>query len=437
MKLRLVLATALTLATTMVVAQPGIDFGGTPSATTQLVGPAGASATQQFPRPAINPAGTQFAIAFREGSDIVVQVRDFATETIQNTLTLPAATTGYTDAALSLTYNPAGTELILGWGVGNDAGASIIRIDATTLTAIGSPVEVAALAGAKPKVDFFSDGSLLVAYEGVDATPSVAALIRRYQADLTPVGAPVVVHAGFDIGSQGDTAIGIVRTGNLATDTVIVAWEDDANTRFPIAAPGTEDDVNVRYFDSSLNPLAAFVGVSGANLTTIGGPDERSKLGNPSVVVAPNGKYAVAFEGEGVPSGNEVIWGNFFNADRTVASGADSVRLSSVGLAGRQQAVVLKYHTGTSTFVAAWGARNDTNAYVRFFTEAGVAETTDLVINSDRAVSNVREASWDLVGNKAVAAWHSAGGADANNAFFRTFDITGSATSVSGWEMFH
>ncbi len=437
MKLRLVIAPVFVLAATMATAQPGIEFGTTPSVTTRLVGPGGASATQQSPRPAINPAGTQLAIAFREGTDIVVQLRDIATETVQNTLTLPSATTGYTSAALSLSYNPAGTELILGWGVGADAGARIQRVDASTLTTIGSQVDVSTGAGAKPKVDFFSDGSLLVSYEGADSEPSVAALFRRYQADLTPIATPVIVHDGNNAGSQGDTAIGIIRSGNVATDVVVVAWEDDGNTRFPTLAPGTEDDVNIRYFSSSLAPLAAFAPVVGANIATTGGGDERSKLGNPSVAVAPNGKYAVSFEGEGLPSGNEVAWGNFFNADRTIGSGANAVRISSVGLTGRQQAIVLRYHVGTSTFAAAWGARNDVNIYVRFFSETGVAETTDLLINTDRTVTNVREAAFSLVGNKGVAAWHSAGGADANDAFFRTFNVTGSVSSVAGWEMFN
>lgn len=432
--LKFAAALAMAAASTVAFAQPAIDFGS--FASTQIVG-SDPLLEQAFPRVAINPAGTQFALFFVEGTDLVLQVRQVSDASLLASATINAATSGWNaDGELAVAFDPTGANVYVGWGVGADEGVSIASHSASTGTINGSIVVVSALIGNKPKFDFFSDGSVLVAYEGNDGPGNLGgAVMRRYDAALTPIGGEVIIHDTNNLGAQGDAAIGIIRTGTLATDIVVTAWEDEANTRFPAALPGTEDDVNYRLFDSTLAPLTALTGVPAAQLATSGGPDENDKMGNPAIGIADDGSFMIGWEGEFTAAGgDERVFGAFFDSSQTALS-SDATIVSTPALAGRQQGVFIAYNATVAHYLAFFQSRGSTTVQLRFFSKTGVPSGSEVTLNGDLPTTSARYGSMALSGNVGIAAWQDViSGAD--NAYYRLFQVTGS-TNVSDWVMFN
>lgn len=414
-------AAVMTLLVTGAVAAPSVDFDAGAVIQVGVV----LSNPQREPAVAVRPVDpTQFAVAFGENGDIVVQTRNTSTGAVIETTTIPSASTGYTTGEIAITYTPNSSEIVVGWGVGNDTGVRLQRFNASTLATVGGVVNVIADYGNKPKFDFFSDGSLLVAYEGGDGPGNSGGVVaRRYLADGSPAGGEFVLNDPNVTGAQNDPAIAIRRTGNFATDIVLAVWEDDGFSRFGVG----NDDINVRRFDSSLTPLGPAAAVVGANLTTVG-PDQRSKIGNPAVAFAPTGESIVVFEGEDVPSGGEKLYAQIYDAAGT-AIGTDAIRISGVTAPGRQQAVSARYHAASNTFAIVWGTRSSTDVYIRFISLDGVLQGGETKLNGSES-TDTRRVNFDLATNTGVAAWNNNA---TNNAYLRIFSIVSNPTNVESW----
>lgn len=430
MKMKMFFVLAMLATASVASAQPTINYAG---AAVQLGSNPGVQAVTR-PVVSLNSTGSRVAVAYGEGNSIRIEIRNTTSPfAIVSSVVLATADTGFTGAGeLEIAFTPDNNQLIVGWGVGaSDGGAAFRRLDATaapTLTTVGSVVSVESGFGNKPEFAFFSNGDLLVATEGADGALSGARL-HKFNSSNTLVAGPVTVQNAGDVGAdQNDPAVAIYN------DTVLVAWEDAGNSRFTIAAPGTDDDVNYRFFDSSLvslTPATSFFPVPAANLLTSGGPNERLKMGNPAVAYSDTGESLVIYEAEAPTSGSEQVWGNFFTAARTPVNATNSVFIQSGALSGRQQSLSAEYHVASGNFAVVWSARSASQVYLQFVSKTGtlVGTTTNV---SDIANSNTRVAQFDLVGDTGVVSWINDVATDAG--YIRIFTL--GATGVENWSMY-
>lgn len=411
----IVVASLATPAT--ILADPAVSFGSeVPTSVFSIEGN-----VQLDPIVAIAPAGDKFVIAWIEEStvlDIFFEIRSTTNpSTVIGAGSIVSTASGLTDDEVlsGAAFSPDGTTLILAWGVGDDAGAAFQRIDGVTGALLGSRVD-APLGVNAPKVDFFSDGSFLLGYEGGEGIDGSGAFLQRYDSTGTPVGTTVTAASGT-AGNQNDVAIAIRRTGNVATDTVVVAWEDNGTTRF------ADDDVNFRIFDSSLSPLTAQTPIPAANLIGVA-----LKCGNPHVGVAANGDFAIGYETE--TSGNDEKARVSFLTSTGAAAQANS--LEAIGSGARNQSVSVRYHAGTDSFAVFAGTRT-ADAPIKFFSRNGIPYAGSTNIASTETL-DARKTSLAVVGDNAVAAWQDN---DVDSAFFRFFTLKNSvAAGATSWDLY-
>jgi hypothetical protein len=384
--------------------------------------------TQRRPAVSVNPVDqSTFLIAYGEGSAIRVEERSTTTGALLASASFASGTTGYTSRYLNIAYNPAATGSVLAWGVGSETGVRFMRLDGS-LAPVGGIVDAEVAVGDKPFIGFLSDGSFVLSFEGFDGPGNESgAVLARFDATGTQIGTNVVANNAVAAGRQNDAVVAVFRGGSLATDRVLVAWEDEEATRFGAG----NDDVQYRVFDGTLTPVIAATPVPAANLLTPGGPHEKSKIGNPRVAFDAAGNYAVIYEAEVPGGGGEQIYGSFFSNTHTALSGADAVRLQSTGLAGRQQDATVRHHQESDSFLVNWGQRTSSGAFLTAWQSDGAPALLPEFDLGGGVSSNVRESRMDLVGNTGVAVWKDD---SANNVYFRVFTVTtDTAASVDNW----
>ncbi len=403
---------AAVLASAAATAQPVADFGsGLPVEF--------ATNINEDPSVAMNPAGTQFAIAYANAAgDVVLEIRNISDGAIAATDTTLFAQSGFTgDGTIDCAWSPDGTVVAVGWGVGDDGGAAFQLYSALAVPqgSLVSPVDGVN----KPVFDFFSDGTVLVAYEGGEGIDGSGVLLRHFATNGTEISSGPTAAASTIAGDQNDAAVAIDRSGGtFATDTILVAWEDSGTTRFV-----GEDDVNFRVFDSSFAGLSASAPAPAANLLS------NAKIGNPAVALASGGEAMIAFEMEGLGGDDETTWGGFLdNAFAPVSANATEM---SGNNGARNQSASMAWNASSSSFVAAWSSRGS-GASVGFFDASGTQLGSNTALNGVET-GNARDADLAVAGDTAVAVWRDN---DDDQGLYRIFTIDAGLSAVESWDLY-
>ncbi len=398
------------------------------------------------PYVAFNPAGTKIVVVYGEPNtyvdagtpeqEIEVDILSVADGSELANDTLLGSETGYgfddggspDSGEITCAWSPDGSTIVVGWGQGDDGGVAFqiySYVDGTdTLTRTGSVVDIAD--GVEdPRVDFFSDGTFLIGYEGGEGLDGSGAMMRHFATAGTELTTGSITMSSSITGDQNDPNFAILRSGTFANDIIYTAWEDSGTTRY-----AGDDDVNYRIFDSAFNSLSG--PTAPAPASNLSGAD---KIGNPSVAVAPTGEWTIAFEAEGSPDNSaESAWASFFdNTNTPVTNNAVDIDVNNTDVS---QSISIQYNADNNKFVFAWTTEGNTDgAPVRLFDLDGTNGSMEYDFQDVNTFAP-KDGCMDLSGNKIVFIWSEDAdepeATDANGIFYRFGDIEISA-DVNDW----
>ncbi len=294
-------------------------------------------------------------------------------------------------------WAPDGKTLVVAWEKGDEDGVAfqIFHFETSTnsLTRSGSIQSIGRSTG-EPSIDFFSDSSFVVAYEGAELWKGDGVRMRHYAATGEEISSGAVSIASSTSGDQQHPKVAIRRSGALATDTVYAVWKDARTTRY-----SDDEDVNYRLFDSALNAISGdSIPVPASNLV---GADS---LGNPAVVVAPTGEWAIAYEVEDAPDGSdETAWATFFDSSNAPVSGiAVDIDASNSDIS---ELISARYNPGNNGFAFAWTSESKSNGFPVTMTHLDGSGRTQTVDLQNGSTSEPEEGSMDIREGQFVAVW--------------------------------
>ncbi|MCY2990701.1 MAG: Ig-like domain-containing protein, partial [Planctomycetota bacterium] len=171
----------------------------------------------------------------------------------------------------------------------------------------GPPVEVSTGAGGMfPDVGSAGDGSFVVTWESTDGNGR-GILMRRFQADDTPIGAPVMVN-GTAQGDQTAPVIAVAPDGSF-----VVAWCSEA---------GDTTQVLAQQFSANGNPVGAELRVDQSGTVVPLAP---------AVTILPTGGFLVAWTELSQSGSDREVRAREFKADGTPESDPFALPTTSAG----------------------------------------------------------------------------------------------------------
>ncbi len=409
--MRLSVAALLFAVPAIGLSQPAVDLGtNTPQNFSSVI---------VEPSVAMNPTGTQFALAYGDASnDIQLEIRNISDGTIANSASIASGTSGYTgDGEINVAWSPDGNIIALGYSPGDDGGVEF-QLYTPTATTIGSLVVLADGVN-DPDFDFFSDGTILVAYEGGEGADGSGGFMRRFQTDGTEItGSAQVMAQGSITNDQNDPIVAIIREGSFVNDLIVTAWEDAGTTRFT-----GDDDTNYRIFNSSFVPQTAITPIP-----MTGAEGTQAKIGNPAVAVSPDGEFFIAVEGEEIGD-DEAVFASFFDDSQVNVTPAG---VTVADDSNRNRNIAAYYYPQADAFAVTYNGRNTGTASVAFYDVAGNKLGSTINVASSET-ADAQDSFFAFAENAGVGVWRD----DVDDAgYFRIFTIEAGTTNVPNWFLY-
>lgn len=371
---------------------------------------------------------SEVVILWGEGTTLFAEVRDAANPSAaaSHSVSLLTGDTAYDgNGDLDVAWSPDGNTILIGWGEGDDAGASFAIFN-DSLVQQGSVVDIADGVN-KPKFDFINNTEFIVSYEGGEGINGGGAFARIYNTSGSVVQSTVVLNGTDVANDQNDPAVAIQGT------KIVAAWEDAGFSRFT-----GDDDVRLNTFVLGAGPAIGTPGTITNPPANNILPPTKSKAGNPMVAVADDGAWMIAYEVEGAGD-DEEVWASFYNSSDIPEDATDAQLLHPVN-GERNQVISINFIpnsvAGVDCYMVTWSNRN-APVFARFFDKTG----TQVGINYDIATgllvsADARDSDTQVVGSTAATAWYE-DNLDGGSAFFRVYTIDQAATSVDSWEMYN
>jgi hypothetical protein len=259
----------------------------------------------------------------------------------------------------------------------------------------------------RPKVGQADDGSFVAVWGAQAGDGSVGIMVRRYEADGTPLGAESMVVSG--LAASGDFELSVAVAGN---GSFVVVWTDY------VFAGTSGFDVHGQMFDSSGNASgAAFM----VNTTTTGAQQE------PSLAMAGDGSFVVTWTGPAIPGGVGGIFGQRFASDGSKAGGEFSVPTSTQWAQNESRVAMAE----DGSFVMVWQSTpQDGHAYGvygRRFDAAGGMLGDEFRVNTSTMGSQWNPGVGMNADGSYVVVWQGGLGFDGPDIFGRRYDSEGNA----------
>ncbi len=256
----------------------------------------------------------------------------------------------------------------------------------------------------RPRVAMNDAGAFVVVWEGrglLGLFPGIYA--QRYDAAGNTVGGAIGV-AGSAVLSVANAAVGLDTSG-----TFVVAYEStDALLSTGIFA---------RRYAADGTPFGAEFRV---NVTTAG------QQVAPVVAMAPNGSFAIGWEGPGAGDGSGGVYARTYDSSGNAITGEVLVNTTTGGSQG--QAAIAPMPLGG--FGVVWsgnGAGDGSGVFMRRLDASGAALASELLLNATTAGTQQRPAIAFDVDGDAMVTWSGQGAGDADGVFAREYDAAGVA----------
>ena len=250
-----------------------------------------------------------------------------------------------------------------------------------------------------------SDGSFIVSFSGNGNGDYDGVFVRRFHKDGVPVGGDIPVYT-TKTGSQNIPSI-----ATNASRTFIVAWTGKGNS--------DSNGIYFRRFKSDGAPLGS---EQMANVTTSGNQT------SPSVGMANDGSFVIAWEGKG-PGDSNGIFLRRFNPDGTAAGAETRVNVTTKG--DQRQPQIAMATDGR--FAVAWygkGTADELGVYLQRYDKTAKALGTEARVNQTIAGPQTSPAIAMNSAGRIMVAWEGKGEGHSNGIFFRQVLQMGRSTGM-------
>jgi hypothetical protein len=227
--------------------------------------------------------------------------------------------------------------------------------------------------------------STIIAFSGRGTGDRDGVFVKRYNAENTVQGGPVLVNTTVN-GVQAGASVAGDADGNF-----VVVWEGEG--------AGDEHGIFLQRF----NAAGERIGDETLVNTTVGGDQH-----HPTVAMAPDGRFVVAWSGVGAGDFNGVFLRRF---DAAGAAQGDEV-LVNTHVANQQEHAAVDVNF-SGEFIVAWSSRHqdggDWGVYAQRFADTGEREGVEIAVNSTTASSQMKPSVAYAPAGAAFIAWSSRG----------------------------